>query len=151
MAQTVRITYYGMEGEGKNVTEAKRDAARKVEAALEGDYSPEIIGDLTRYAVLLWREPRYGWGFRTITATTTGRLYGSSHGSSRMEVEKYARRHVADLLQDVTYILEKDREGIRDWHSKQEFQRKYQEARNEGHSDHEAHAIACGMGHLVGV
>lgn len=36
MAQTIKITYYGMDGEGRTVKEAKADAGTKIEAALKG-------------------------------------------------------------------------------------------------------------------
>lgn len=59
----VTIEYFGMPGSGATVTEAKRDAGRKIEEALDGDYSP-IVAQWRDHAVLAFRHPRYGWGYR---------------------------------------------------------------------------------------
>ena len=43
MTKTVRITYYGMEGEGSTLKEAKQDAGRKLEAAIRASSDPICI------------------------------------------------------------------------------------------------------------
>jgi hypothetical protein len=58
---TINLTYYGMEGTGRTLTEAKKDAGAKIERALSGDYSPRIIRR-KGYAALVYREPS-GWHY----------------------------------------------------------------------------------------
>lgn len=79
---TVRVDYYGMEGQGKNVTEAKRDAGGKIAKALDGDYKPVILQS-RGWAIMLYREPRYGWTSATIMDSGEWRANhgGSSYGS----------------------------------------------------------------------
>lgn len=56
----VTINYYGVEGVGKNVTEAKREAGAIIERAMTGNYIPRYkIG--WRHTIIIWRDPLYGW------------------------------------------------------------------------------------------
>ena len=120
MTQTARITYFGMEGEGRNLTEAKRDAGRKVEQALEGSYTPELIGDISKgYAMLLVRQPKLGWESILLYPGKEGALYGSSGSdTTKEECERRARAHLAGLLNDVSYIDGKRYPAdVREWES----------------------------------
>src|SRR5213593_2027991 len=54
---TIRLTYCGMAGEGPTVKEAKQDAARKIEAVLDADYTPAVYRWGNSCAVV-WRTPR---------------------------------------------------------------------------------------------
>lgn len=56
---TVTIDYYGFEGIGKNVTEAKRDAGKKIEALHNGSFAPQLF-TLGNNSMLVWRD-LYGW------------------------------------------------------------------------------------------
>lgn len=60
---TITLDYYGMTGTGHTVKEAKLDAGRKIEAALEGDYSPLLVQWRGTTAVFS-RNPKSGWGYR---------------------------------------------------------------------------------------
>lgn len=55
----VNIEYFGMPGSGKNVTEAKKDAGKRIEQALHGSYQPTMIHS-RGYALVIWRDP-HGW------------------------------------------------------------------------------------------
>ena len=63
MSTKITLTYCGMEGCGRTAKEAKQEAARRIEAALGGDYTPAALahGD---YIAVIEREPRSEWGYR---------------------------------------------------------------------------------------
>lgn len=65
MSAKVRITYYGMYGEGATMKEAKLDAGRKIEQAMEGSYDPFAVTWRGIVAVLA-RSPKSGYGYRFI-------------------------------------------------------------------------------------
>lgn len=87
---TVRIEYYGVEGSGKNVTEAKRDAGSKIENALSGSYTPIILqaGDET---IIVFRSPD-GWQYGFLRNGELGSIQGQD--KDKKEVERSARRHI---------------------------------------------------------
>ena len=80
---TVTIEYFGMDGQGRTVTEAKRNAGEKIERALKGSYQPRVI-HRKNCAALLYREPS-GWHYSLLTKTDgtvrddlpCGTFYGS--------------------------------------------------------------------------
>lgn len=145
---TVRIDYFGMSGEGKTVTDAKRDAGRKIEAALAGSYTPEILA-WRGYAILIYREPA-GWCNRLIAdperGIVEGRIWGTSYGS-REEATAAAQAHLADLGwkeedgEEPPPFL-KDRRLIADYQYKARFHARYNFARRRGFSDQDAHSYA---------
>ncbi len=147
---TVTVEYYGMTGTGKNVTEAKRDAGRQVEAALKGSYTPEIFTHRGT-AILLYREPD-GWKARIIVDPQRGAIAGPVHGNSYSgdddlnAIRQYVNEWLADITREATDTeppaFLKGGERIREWHRKQEFLRRYQEGRERGMNDHEAHSYA---------
>lgn len=59
MSNSVTVTYYGVEGTGRTVTEAKKDAGRKIEESLTGTYKPQLI-ESRGTAIVIWRDP-HGW------------------------------------------------------------------------------------------
>ena len=146
MTKKITIEYMGMEGQGETVTKAKQDAGRKIERMLEGYYTPEIIGTIGEsYCALLAREPKHGWGYHILKAGDSGPMFLQCNDPDRESARRSVRRHLADLNNDIEFIAETDQEGRADWHHKQEFRRRYAEARAQGKSDPEAHAIACGL------
>lgn len=150
MTQEVRITYYGMEGVGKNVTEAKRDAGSRIEEALKGDHEPVIIGDLARYAALLFRTPQHGWTYAVLAPDTKRLCAHLGIGNSRENVERHARNHLANLLDDVSLIDGKRYPAdVTSWQEKHDWQVRMKELLSQGYSDNDARLIAGGMGHLV--
>ena len=144
---TVRIEYYGMDGQGKNVTEAKRDASIKIEKALGGDYSPVIIR-ANGEGVLIFRTPRDGWGYALLHPDTQGRVY-SNGGTypTQQEAERRARAHLAQNVfehdgPDGTEVI-KDKRDLDEHKRWVEWQRLYKRWRDAGATDNVAHSNAC--------
>jgi hypothetical protein len=100
---TVRVTYHGMDGEGRSLKGAKRDAARKLEASVSGSYAPWYFRD-KGIALLLWREPA-GWTYRIIWPDMdVGLLYPGSYSAAtdfetvrRSTVHRFARAIYSDV------------------------------------------------------
>lgn len=61
----VNITYFGMDGSGRTMTEAKKDAGRKIEQAMTGNYQPVMLQS-RGIIIILWRDPQ-GWRYNIIT------------------------------------------------------------------------------------
>jgi len=156
MVQSVRITYYGMEGEGRNLTEAKKDAGVKIERALSGSYDPSLLRR-GKYLIFIWRMPD-GWGYkfvdlqfpppkeeesdRGITCYAIG-----GEDQDYKAVLNRALYHVAQKSWDETNDAQvlswvkdsNDWEDIKGWIA---FKRRYSAYRKEGLSDVEAHKRA---------
>jgi hypothetical protein len=101
----VTLEYYGVIGTGKNVTEAKRDAGEQIRKALDGDYSPALI-HWRQYTVLVWREPKLGWGYRISHPDAQGaeiyeRMWLSYSGENREEVLLSLVKHIADIARPI--------------------------------------------------
>ena len=58
---TVQIEYFGMDGVGRNVTEAKRDAGAKIERFISADGRPVFIH--YRGSAVMVYLTRYGWEY----------------------------------------------------------------------------------------
>lgn len=56
MGKQKTVKFLGMDGEGVTVSEAKRDAQAKIEAAMKGSYSPVVI-KFRGMVGIAWREP----------------------------------------------------------------------------------------------
>ena len=94
MAQTIRIEYFGMEGSGPTVKEARADAGQKIEKALRGSYEPQVIAFDGQMAIL-WREPKHGWLYGRIV---DGALHPGGMGAEESCDEAKARARF-DLAQ----------------------------------------------------
>lgn len=156
MANKVQITYYGMEGEGTNLKEARKDASLKIEAALEGRYTP-ILLTLRGEQILCWRTPTEGWQYAQLShhpihdyEPLWGTMCG---GGDRDEVEAIARNHLAQITwglklseaeeeEILAFVAKKDRREMKSWI---EWQRRYDALRAQGLSDNEAHSKASGL------
>lgn len=145
---TVRIDYFGMEGEGRNVTEAKRKAGAKLQAAMSGHYSPTVIA-YRGYVSLVFREP-HGWCNRLIAEPESGiregKVYAHPNETTEAEAIRAACRHLADLgmRDDDTeppYFL-KDRQDIADWRSNHQFRARFRRAMRAGLDKDQAHNFA---------
>ena len=146
MSTQINLTYFGATGTGPTVKEAKQDAGRKLENVMNESAAPILIGSLSRpYSAILFFEPQFGWSYKTLTPDTQeGRLYGGTgRTGSFKEAEQMAKRHLADLLQDVSLIDINDTDGIFDWERKEHFRQAYADARTRGYSDVEAHSMAA--------
>ena len=157
MTKKVSIEYFGMEGEGETVTKAKQDAGRKIEQAVCGSYAPYLI-DLSEeiegfVPMLIWREPRNGWGsawlrpgfmhytylgldqsFEQVKSEAT---YAAFQASWTLDWSDERSQYLADR-----YLSKSQAKEFMGWI---DFQRRHALAREQGKSDTEAHAIACGL------
>jgi hypothetical protein len=93
---TVRVTHYGMDGSGRNVTEAKRDAGRKIEAALSGHYTPEVAAR-KGWAALVFREPGRIWWQGSRGETQEGRIMQYQNQKIRFSDGREGRQYTAHL------------------------------------------------------
>lgn len=143
----ISLDYCGMEGEGKTVREAKRDATRKIEAALSADYTPRIIS-FRGETIIIWRSPK---------STASSLLHGGqivggctlyAPGEDRKRIEEQCRLQLAqtvwnyeeDLAPFLDFIGEKNAPKFLSW---VRWQNAYRQARHNGATDIEAHGIAC--------
>lgn len=150
---TVRVTYCGMEGEGKTLTAAKQDAARKAEEALTGDYTPVLV-QRRGIAALVYREPA-GWRTQVIVdeqrAVRGGAVWGGYE--DKEDATQSALYHVVqlawdgeegDALDDLAKGLDRRRlDDLRGW---VRFQLLYRRAVECGLADHLRHGWACWHG-----
>lgn len=151
---TVTVTYCGMEGTGRNVTQAKQDAARKIEAVLSGYWSPVLIRG-RKYLMLVYREPN-GWRSKLIDPRDTkarivDTVYGNFiPGSTQDEAVADASRHLAQVEIDLDApdpffpppYLTHDRD-VREWRSYVAWQLAARHAQKLGMSDNDMHRWAC--------
>lgn len=93
MSKQITLEFLGMEGTGRNQTEAKQDAGRKIEKAVTGSYTPEILS-YRGQSILLYRDARMGWVYNAIDAAQ------SEFSQSRIWVSS---------ILDGTYQTAKDR------------------------------------------
>jgi hypothetical protein len=143
----ITIKYYGIEGTGKNVTEAKRDAGSRIEKMLGGDYTPFLIRH-GGYVALLTREPAYGWGYRLINDDEQGFIHCGSHvnncGDPRKDFEEirlHAYRHLAQLAGHYTGLVLPDATK-RELDRYYDWQDAYREVRDAGGTDEQARESA---------
>jgi len=124
----VRIEYYGMPGEGRTLTEAKKDAGAKIERAMNANYTPKVIQWRGNMA-LIWMTPQ---GIEYSYVHENGKLGGicSVSGWEPKTVERSCRMNLAQLAADVTSdevpaILEGDKGQIDAYWDWVAFQRAY--------------------------
>lgn len=147
MSQQVHITYYGMDGSGRNLTAAKQDAGRKIEAALTGNYNPELLS-CRGMSILVFRQPS-GWD-HVITALSNnpreGTLYAGGNYPTRQDAVNAAKNHLAQLAWEcedgVNPPIELDRNETREFKTWATFQLRYQNGLSNGLSKDDAHAYA---------
>jgi len=145
----VTVEYYGVEGTGRNVTEAKRNAGAKIERLVKAaGRSPEVVA-FGGYAYLVWQE---GDTVRArIVADPDGVRVGVLHGTEYAdwkEALRDVRRHLAQLgcdtaSDEVPGILAGDAEGVREWRAYQDTQRRFLRAKAAGAESGEQHEYAC--------
>ena len=150
MSTKINLTYYGMEGSGATVKEAKLDAGRKIEAALSGYHFPTIItktvGEVT-YTVFVFRMLNQ-WGYSTIKhgAEKDGRQFASANDNSEEEALRHAWRHIAGneftFTDDGQAWLEKnDTDGLRELVYMAKWQHLMKAWQNVGKTSEEARSL----------
>lgn len=141
MKKTATVNLYGMEGEGRTVKEAKEDAARKIEHALNSSYIPRLIS-FRGESCLIWRTPR---GLNS-ALLHNGKIEGICMYTtdSTDEIEESVRFQLAQLCWDEKEDSSPILGDLRayEFTSWVRFQRRYKEATAQGKSDHEAFTYA---------
>lgn len=152
----VKITYYGMDGEGKNVTEAKRDAGRKIEQAMAGNYCPTVLS-WRGCQVLVWRDTDC-WHVSNLpseqTEFSSRSLSWSSPEADCSDALMAARSLLAQsgwrhedgfTLPEPLDFRNKDAQRVQSqFRSWVRFQLLMRAAIARGLANHEAHTLACG-------
>ena len=102
MSKTVRITYYGMDGEGRTTKEAKADASAKLEAFVKESSSPKFLSDGGQ-TLCIWRD-RFGWNYAFVR---NGKLEGTHFrpGETFEQVRDDAAMHLAQIVFDPDTLL----------------------------------------------
>lgn len=143
----VTIDYFGMQGTGRNVTTAKKDAGAKITAALSGDYNPAII-ECRGTAALIFRTPT-GWMWRTIVdedGISHGVVYGNGGYGEKQEVVDTVRYHLAQQAwqpeDGETPALSLDKSQRYEFSRWVEFQLRYREAKERGMDSTDCHDYA---------
>lgn len=164
MSKQITMDYYGMSGTGATVKEAKADASRKLQAAMEGDYLPYLLTLRDEMAIVA-RDPVSGWGYRLIHSDrkpVTECWLNQGYGDSRDEVMLNCARHLIDNVRqvgdtfdnspDLTAFIdalpgrkiatELRRWSASDWARSDEFQTRYRQAVAMGLSSLDCHDYA---------
>jgi hypothetical protein len=152
MAQRVRMTYCGMDGEGSTLTAAKQDAARQVERFLD-EISEQKAGFIGKYFCLTYRT-KTSWYYSIYHPGEPldhfKRVAGHwcCSATDAEDAERCLRKHVAQWIYGETddkglALLEihndKDRQSIAHWC---DWQAAYRIARAQGMNDQEAREAA---------
>ena len=164
----ISITYYGMDGEGPTIKEAKADAGRKIEKLVAAASEAPIIISIRGFASLVaysGHSSGGSWASRLIMSDGkihTGPAYLGSDSEDKHRVMVQALTHVAtsawtfdDDDQEFAEMAADRANGCPLNHSDRReviaailnnarFQRKYRECRDNGMDDRHAHASACG-------
>jgi hypothetical protein len=149
---TVTIEYFGVEGIGRNVTEAKRDAGHKLEK-LARECFPRIYS--WRGHSVVCYATAWGGAYSMIHPDSDGMANGSSCASSREDAEDSGIRHLLSICRkEGEFELPSFARNhfsaaelasiIDDWRRNDEFQRRYREGVAKGMNDCDAHSYACG-------
>ena len=150
----VYVNLYGMDGYGSTKTEAKHDAERQIEKALDGTYAPLVfrfpagyIGIVSRTAPYL---QAYNWEYCYMNPNETQLpAVPCTHGGyeTKEAAERALRTHIA---QNLIFVTEENGLDVltneRDRQDHQEYvtwQLRYKEYRTQGYSDTDAHRLAC--------
>jgi hypothetical protein len=163
MSKTIRIAYYGMDGEGPTVREAKADAGNKLERLVKDvESGPQIYSFGDRLAIIV--RARYSWGYRLVENNKP--MGGGCTGFENFAAaQRSALGHMADLAwshdvsDDRAFAAEamkcleaahRERgRAIDDLVYRWQWQRRWKAARDQGFDDNEARNIAGGLTHLV--
>ena len=99
--KTKSVTYLGMTGYGKTMQAAKNDACRRIEAAMDGHYTPHIVR-WRGYTGVAWREPVAGvWSYSVVRPDQADGLFAGGStvlaDGSELTCRWAMLRHLADL------------------------------------------------------
>lgn len=118
MAKQITITYYGMEGSGPTVREAKADASTKLERLIrELQNANPVIVRVGEWTALVAFDIN-GWGYRIIQAPVTdssnvvGPVYLNHGYGDKHETRKAALRHLTECAWRIDFPYEGGDEGF---------------------------------------
>ena len=148
--KTVYTNLYGAKGQGRNKTEAKKDAIATIEKTFAGQHSP-IVFSWRNNIGLVWRETSQVLSALIVNdgEIRSGQISSvCCHNCDIDGAARSMRQHIAqlgwtfadgesapDILED-----ESEKDNFRRW---ARFQRKYRELRLAGVPETECHAQAC--------
>jgi hypothetical protein len=150
MSTKITLEYFGFQGQGATVKEAKQDAGRKIDALHQGTWEPVIV--TWRGETVLIHRTLEGWLSRFLQhkdeplKVSTGCQF---HGTDDLKaVIRSVQSHVVqlgwtfedpiDLFPDFFTNEADRREAI----SYRQWQIAYRKFKAEGHSDNDAHRLA---------
>lgn len=147
MAQQVTLNYHGVEGVGRNVTEAKKDAGRTIQKIV-ARLTPAIYSH-RGHSVVVYPNSCGGTNYTLIHPDTDGQSYSCSCGGEYTETIADAVRHLLSITRQIgEYDVPEwvpgsidRRELIGDWKRHDAFQRAYRVAEKAG--DPDPHGWAC--------
>ena len=150
----VYVNLYGMDGYGSTKTEAKQDAERQIEQALDGSYTPLVFRFPTGYIGIVSRTAPYrqahSWEYCYLNPDETQLpAVPCVHEGyeTRDAAERALRRHIA---QNLIFITEEN--GLEVLTNETDtlnhqlyvaWRRYYKELRAQGYDDVSAHKMAC--------
>jgi hypothetical protein len=148
---TVTITYYGVDGTGRNLTEAKRDAGARIERMARHSF-PRIFTH--RGYTLVCYVTSCGASYSIAHVDTDGETVGSSSASDMHDATISGIKHLLTMVRkegEFTFpewaqrrLTHQQLDAIEsDWRRNDRFQAAYREATAQGLADCEAHAYAC--------
>ena len=154
MSTNITLTYFGMEGHGKTVKEAKLDAGRKIEALFDGSWTPFLL-QAEAETILCWREVLGGWHYGFVRE---GQIHGSTWHATKEECERSARSHLGQIATDWRTCMKvddvhgvvKDERDRREILSNCEWQRAYHRATAAGLDDNNARLFIGGFTQMMG-
>lgn len=162
MSTRIALTYFGMDGQGATVKDAKADAGRKIESLLDDmSRAPHLyIMQADGWSALVTRSA-HGWGYRIIAGPSeplkSGPIYMDANSGESDEALRSCARHllqaawVHDIADDAAWVAAHQerlpiacrRADLRaELVSYFGWQRDYRRLRESGLSDAEAHAAA---------
>ncbi len=158
---TVRVEYCGMDGEGKTLTAARQDAARKAEKAITGSYAPTIL-ESRGWIILVWRDPN-GWresiikdeeGVRKNSGYSSGVEYADAYHGALMSMAQMTwdgQEKYPPILEDIALrhpVKGSDgRRLLSDFDSWRGFQLAYKSPTAQALPENDRHRWACEHGH----
>lgn len=148
MSQIVKIEYFGFEGTGRTMKDAKADAGKKISALHNGSWTPVIIS--WRGETVLLTRDLTGWVKRFLqhdnAEITVGT--GSQSFDSRDEAIRASQRHIVQLGWRIEDPIDIFPEWFTDKHDRKEaieyrqWQLNYRELKDRGLNDNQAHRYA---------
>ena len=150
----VYINVLGIDGYGATKAEARRDAERQIEKAMDGPYAPLVFRFPVGYIGIVSRTAPYRqaqqWEYCSLYPDETQlRAFTCTHGGyeTRDAAERALRTHIAQNLLFVTEengleVLTDEGDKLRhkDYIT---WQLRYKAYRAQGYSDTDAHRLAC--------